>query len=214
MRGRYTFVFALSFLFGCASALQPLSPNTDIDLEPTHGFVLFAVDSEIEFEEVLIGGKKRMVLEDEDFEGRRFFLASLPAGRYRFRKIVYKDTSTSRYRSLWSRRTIKMSEKDGVDWGFDVQAGKTSYVGELHVEKIEKVEILIIGNCTARPTRTQTNMYLVNRASVAYAHMKENHPILLSKYPVEYNGFGTDRFFVKIRELEKQAAHVTEIPDE
>ena len=162
------FAVATFLLAGCVTRVESIRQDLDTGLESEQGYMLIAVDSSRQLNEIHISGRHGFILTASDLaKGENYILFKAPAGEYEIKKIDINFFFT--YKLL------------GDSWGFSVKPGVISYVGDLKVQ-----------------TNRWTNVgsfELVNESSEALEFLEEKFPHLLSGRRVEYFGPGKDDFF-------------------
>lgn len=155
---------------GTAQArMKKVDPGEDPTLQSDEGFVLMAVDTDINLSNI------RLNREGRDFGsgsmnnikiGTSYRLFVAPAGDYQWRRI--DPISTLRY-----------SLRDDPEFKFKVAPGVITYAGDL----------------LFRPkTVWRADIAMVNRSLAAIDWMERTHPAIQSRYRFEYSGHYPDPF--------------------
>lgn len=177
-------------LVSCATKVNSLQEDVDINLDPDEGYLMFTVDTSSNLHKIRISGEKNVVITSKDLKrGKNTILLPMPAGEYHFDRI--------HFRTFFSERFLELVPEH---WRFTTSAGKISYVGHL------KLENPLFGN--------EASFFLVNKASEAIEYLEQNFSAILNKREVDYQGPGEDGFmaFVKNgKEATQAAGNVTPI---
>lgn len=158
---------------GCATTVTSVSKDDAPVLNGDEGYLFIGIDTDTPLEGMRFVGAKFIELTSQDLRrGNNYLLVNLPAGEYKLESIKVR-----------SPYKFKFFEKD--KWSFDVKPGVISYVGH-----IEFRSALLYG--------WAANLELVNQASVGLEYLEQNYANLLSAYDIEYQGPGSDLFFMEV----------------
>lgn len=175
---RLMFFAALAvFLVGCVTRVESIQRDVDSGLESEQGYLLIAVDTNRELNEIHIDGPRNLVLTAADLDqDENYILFKAPAGEYEIKKI-----DLSKYFGFRLQRG---------DWTFSVQPGVISYVGDLKV----RLNRFSFGG----------SFELVNEASEAQEFLERKFPSLISSREVHYFGPGEDDFFQAVKRYDRR----------
>ncbi|WDE00649.1 hypothetical protein [Thalassomonas actiniarum] len=149
-----------------------------LQLQQQEGYLLLAVDTDVNINEILLTGEKRISLTAKDLrQGKNFILVKLPAGDYKIAMVVLLSGSGDDIKFLLD------NEFEGL-WDFTIEAKQISYAGHLTMSGTKKYY-----------TSASTRVALINKSSFALEYLQENFPELLVNHSVRYFGPGEDDFF-------------------
>ena len=167
-----SFLFTLLFTTSCATKVSSIKQDRDLISSPEEGYLLIAVDTNVDLNSIDIDGEKDIILTEKDLiSGSNYILVNLPAGDY-----VIETVRTSKY--------VRFELDDDI-WEFQVKPGVVTYVGHL------EVKTKIWGFLAF--------FELINKSSFALEYMEENFPEILAGRDMEYGGKGEERFFQTVR---------------
>ncbi|AOS95900.1 hypothetical protein AUP74_00429 [Microbulbifer aggregans] len=176
--GAIVLLLATLLLQGCLSPVESIDEGQLDVLEAEAGYLLIAVDTNFNLDQIKLGGRKYLSLNRDDLQhGTNFILARVPAGKYRIISVHLNF--------------LYAFKLDDENWRFEVTPGVVSYVGHLNVQNR-------LRNMTAR-------IELENRSSEALEFLESNFPHLIDSEEVRYAGPGEDDFFLYVRSLERGA---------
>ncbi|MCW8877271.1 MAG: hypothetical protein OQJ89_05360 [Kangiellaceae bacterium] len=162
-------VMAIFFISSCATNLNKLTVDKEVELSAESGYVLIGIDSNRDLYRMTLHGPTKVRLSSEDLaEGSNYILSPLEAGEYTIKRLY-----TSEY--------INYRFTDDANFKFRVEPGKISYVG--HIEMISRGFWFPL-----------TYMQLDNRSSQSFSFMEEKFPNILKSRQMVYGGPGEDRF--------------------
>ncbi len=155
---------------GCATKVTSIKKDADVNIKVGEGYLLMAVDTNLNLQKIKISGRKSIELTNKDLRiGSNYILINLPAGNYSFERVVFRS---ARGRT-WSNLTEGM-------WDFKVSQGAISYVGHVKVK--------------TSYWSYWTSTELVNNISQAMVYMEQNFANILKSRVFEYHGPGEDNF--------------------
>ncbi|WP_133468020.1 hypothetical protein [Paraglaciecola marina] len=153
----------------CATKVTTIKNDGTVQLKQEEGYLLIAIKSNINLNEILINGEKYIKLTAEDLRlGSSYILVNLPAGDYTIDEIKLN-------------RYIHIDDFEDDIWDFSVQKNTISYVGHLDFQ--------------TRLFSNYSQIKLINKSSIALEYLEEEFPEMLTNYSVQYQGPGQDRFF-------------------
>ncbi len=154
---------------GCLTS-PAIEDGATAELTERQGILVVHIQTAVPIEKLMMDGK--------------ILVADLPAGEH----LILRAVGSGRHR--WSGIVIPAGEGDvpfRMDpahdaWKFRVEAGRTTYPGQLHVGGRKRAKS---GDLTVR---------IVNRSALALRELRAAHPELLERHPPAYGGMERDDF--------------------
>ena len=175
---RILFFCLCLFLAGCASKINTISNNLQVNLPEKMGYVLLPVSTNTSIFELRISGSKYFKFNKEDLKYKQnYMLIQLPEGKY-----SYSEIRLNKY-------TVVNDFKSGL-WDFTVKRGVINYVGDFNLTNHSKTY------------GTYNLTYEIhNNSSIALEYLENKHPDIVKEYNVVYGGPGNDDFFDFVESL-------------
>lgn len=185
-------LFMCVVLSACATKVEKVTTDRDKPLSNDMGYVLFSIESNIDFEKIHIDGERAVYLTSQDLRaGTRFMLVPMKAGNYAFERISLAfNLNYSAYIDLAASE---------LSYGFNVKPGTISYIGNLHTNSGGSIW-------------SSFNVLLQNHSSTALIFLEQNYPNLLETHGVTYGGPGEDNFFEKVMRIKASRKGITTQP--
>ncbi|WP_144391747.1 hypothetical protein [Pleionea sediminis] len=166
----FLLVIILSLLSACVSNVRSIKYDSDLKLETTEGYLLLAVETNVDLKSIHILGAKNIKLNRSDLlKGSNYILVDMPAGDYRIDKITMSSWLGYQY--------VKLDEEY---WSFTIQPGVISYAGHVNVKSS-------IWSATGY-------FELNNKSSYALEYMEQEFPNIMANRTLVYEGPGEDGF--------------------
>jgi len=161
-----TYLFMAVFLTACATNIQSLKEDKNVQLKEQEGYLFLGVRTDSSLSRLVLTGTKKVALTGADLrKGSNYILVNLPAGEYEISRIEVG-------RIHWG-----ITDED--IWSFTVKPNTVSYVGDLEVKR----------------NWLFASFELINNSSQALEFLEEKFQNILSSTKVEYSGQGEDSFF-------------------
>ncbi|WP_416305765.1 hypothetical protein [Neptunicella sp. SCSIO 80796] len=161
-------------LSACATKVSSISKDAIRKLDAEEGYLLIAIDTDVDLKEIEIWGRKNIALTSNDLQaGSNYILIPLPAGDYSIHNIRLN-------------RIYKFADFEPDLWSFKVKKNVISYVGHLNMETFY------------RKWSVYSRIQLLNKSSVALEYLEQHFSTILSARDVQYSGPGHDDFFAVV----------------
>ena len=168
----YILFISMIFLFsGCSSIpIKTLKQDQDVlNNAEKQGYIVLGVNSDFSISSIVIEGESDFVIDSSiPSEGRSYFIAPVPKGKYKISRI---SLSRIRYFDL---------DFEEFSFSFSIEPNKINYVGELSLRNA---------------SGDYAYFELVNRSSLALEFLELKYPTILSNKSLIYKGPGKDSFF-------------------
>ena len=160
------------FLTGCASKVNIISSDLQVNLPSKMGYVLLPIYSNTSIFELRVSGSKYFKFDISDLRYKKnYLLIQLPEGKYSYSEIRLK------------KYTVINDFKSSL-WDFTVKRGVINYVGDFNLTNHSKTY------------NTYNLTYEIhNNSSVALEYLEKEYPQITQSHQVVYGGPGEDDFF-------------------
>ncbi len=173
-------------IFGCAMPLVvPIDASGPIELAPNEALLIIHIDTDIALEKLVLNNRP---VAQSLGKGRHVWMVRVPEGSYRWKRIESGNPLRNR---------LKYMLESDEELGFEVEAGKINYPGELAIRSGTMsrwgVGTLIVRNR--------------NHSAMAVRELRGSYDSILRSFPLHYAGLSGDGFLeYYMRKRERPAA--------
>lgn len=178
VKPRLSALLALLFfalvLSGCISKVTSIKVDKDRKLDEEMGYLLMAVDTNVDLKSITVIGERNFKLTSEDLRrGSNYILIDMPEGSYHISQVNQRNWLGEYYVTL-----------EEEYWTVNIERGKVSYIGDM----------------TIRSSRFNLSgrFILVNKSSFALEFMEREFPNILANRTMVYRGPGKDTFLKNV----------------